>query len=386
VGSTTVACDERGLFEVDPVRALDTATLVAAAPGRMPTRLERPAPPEEDRTGWPEFVTVTLAGEALAIEGRLVDTEGEPLSGVRLWITDGQPFGALGSYPLTAEGLASGAPWPDDAVAGQREMPTEPGDRTFGWYSWRGESDAMWPFVETDGEGRFRLDGLSDRDYALSALLTEPLETLELGRVEAGRDDVELVVEVPESLGTLRGRVVDELGEPLAGITVQPYEVSFSPSREVLGGRIEMNLLYSLDRAVSDADGSFELEGMPVDGFQLWMLGEGILPTPRTVEGPVDPDGFVLELPSRRWVQVELLAADAADGFEVVDDEGRVLPMYETEVGRVISTMRGRIAAGRSAVMSVGLNARTLVLFDGDEQVDRLPLDLAPEGVTTVRY
>ncbi|MEO0650283.1 MAG: sigma-70 family RNA polymerase sigma factor [Planctomycetota bacterium] len=385
-GSTVVVCDEAGGFTVDPVRALGTATLVAVAPGQLPARLERPAEPAVDSTGWPEFLTLTLGGPALAIEGRLVDTEGEPVAGARVWARGPDPFGAVGPYPISLEGLLAGQPMPDDAVASQRGMPTAPGDETFGWYSWRGEPDAMWPFVRTDADGRFRLEGLQDRSYVLSALVFSPLHTVNTDPVPAGSEGVRLTVALEERVERVRGRVVDELGEPLAGISIAHYEVPLSPSREVLGGRTEMNLLYSSTPAISDAEGAFELLDVPRDGLTLWLLGDGVLPTPEVVEGPLDAEGLVLELPCRRRLQVERVSATPADSYAVLDGAGASLPLYEIQVGRVMSFERGALAAGRSSVVSVGLASRTLVLYDGEDEVKRLPLTLAAEGLTTVQF
>ncbi|QDU65983.1 sigma-70 family RNA polymerase sigma factor [Engelhardtia mirabilis] len=385
LGATVGSTDRVGVFQLDPVRALDTSVLKAARAGFLPAALQRPGEPSDDDTGWPSFTTLTLGGASLSIAGVLVDQDGEPVAGARVWVDDGEPFGAVGAYPLQLEAILAGGAPPADGFGMQAQMPTADGDERFGWYTLPSEPDGMWFYTTTDAGGAFVLEGLTDRDYTLAAVLDEPLARVTSGPFAAGSEGVVVEVDVPEVHTTLRGRVVDERGEPVSDIRLQLYEITETKRARVLGGSTEMNLLVSQIPEGTDEEGRFELPMVPVEGAYLWATGDGILPTPRSIPADVDPENWVLELPCRRRLQVELALSERADGFEVLAADGSRLPLYETSASAARSTWRAAIVEGVSSIQSVGLAARTLRLWSGEELVEEVPVNLSAEGVNTIR-
>ena len=91
LGLASVVSDERGEFELALTRAVTSDVLMAVKAGFRPARLERPGEPGPDRSGWPDDVTLVLAGPALAVRGVVLDHEEKPVSGARVWIHDPTP-------------------------------------------------------------------------------------------------------------------------------------------------------------------------------------------------------------------------------------------------------------------------------------------------------
>lgn len=116
-------------------------------------------------------------------------------------------------------------------------------------------------------KGRFTLDGLDPGEYTVSVDCEDGVgsTTIEVERGKRGTADVEL-----EEFGTVRGKVVNSAGEPLAGlmILVQPK----GKSGQVSGG---LEMLFG-GGPKTDRSGAFEVDNVPP--------GEGEILI-------VDPDG-----------------------------------------------------------------------------------------------
>ncbi len=91
---------------------------------------------------------------------------------------------------------------------------------------------------------------------------------------------------------TVSGRIAREAGTPVAGAELTLFREPFGMSE--------------IFRAVSDAEGRFEIRGLVTGRFTLWVLGEGFAPFHRTVEVPAEPkraDLGVIELPAGAWIE-----------------------------------------------------------------------------------
>ncbi|HEX4450146.1 MAG TPA: carboxypeptidase-like regulatory domain-containing protein [Kofleriaceae bacterium] len=101
--------------------------------------------------------------------------------------------------------------------------------------------------VDSDGRGGFAIRGLSPNTYdirASSATLGAPVQTVTIER--GRRVELRFVLTQPAAIS---GIVVDDLGQPAAGVTVTPHEVGTT--------------------AVSDAAGHFQLSGLTEGTYAL---------------------------------------------------------------------------------------------------------------------
>ena len=112
-------------FLVDP----GADRLLAVAEGWMPVVLRREPP------GWPAYVELRFARRPMSLSGRVLDEAGMAHGNALVWVEDLTYFGAA----LTAEHDMQG-------------------------------SNRVWRAVATDGQGRFEIPGLMDREYRVRAI------------------------------------------------------------------------------------------------------------------------------------------------------------------------------------------------------------------------
>lgn len=338
--------------------------ITALAPGWLPASYEPPR--VEGAPAWPERITLRLAGETLSLAGRVVDAEGEPLAGIRVYVADATLFGAVEGRPAVVETLFA------------------PGDAT-------------WKFVESDAEGRFVLDGLLERDYVVRAHDPRTLLRVDSEPTPAGRSDLELRLPTEQLYPLVAGRVLSLGGEPIAGAEVHPMCDAFQIAHD---GHPLSTSHGGVEGTTTDAQGRFALHDVPMSLVYLRVDGESILPVEygRFVEGdPRFARAEVRELPRERiteleihvearcHMQVELARADAADELCVLDAQGRELELSLYEAGARRDGERHPIHDGRSAMLSVPESGRTLVLFRAGAEVARVPIRLVPGEPRTVR-
>ncbi len=340
--------------------------LVAVKAGMQPSQLDLPLPEDLTaglvRTG----VVLTLGAETATISGRVVAPDGTPMLGVEVWIEDP---GVL-------------------AVHERRLYDNEQDTRTGGGAGHargpqtlvesvaRGAPDEYWATVSSGEDGRFELTGLLDREYHVAAYDRYTLVRAEQTGVAAGRDDVELVLDMDAVLPRVAGRVVAPDGTPLAGIGVSATMDVF----QVGGSRS----LVSASGVVTDSEGRFALTRVAREGSYLSVGGDGVLDLefgrpPGTRLGERQ-DVASLEIVLRRRVDlgVALALADEADRFEIRDGAGAVLPLslLTFDVRRQLPS--ARVLDGRSEIVSVSEDADTLILYSGEDEVRRVRLDLQP--------
>jgi len=341
-----------GVNESDP-----DGTLSALKAGQLPARIERAGASNADPKAWPDPLVLQLGGPPLAIAGRVVDPQGEPVGGVEVGLVDRTPFGPV-------------------------EIPGQAGLTRAGFVEplLRGELDSGQPGV-TGADGRFELSGLLPRDYTLSVLDREHMVYREQGGIPAGRSGVELVLPA-EAVRDLAGRVVDLSGEPVADVTVTAIRrrpegspLAESPWSQLWGGS-----------ARTDAQGAFRLEGLSAGVNELQVSGPAV-GLGRTLELPdgADPEDLELQVPLRCHVQVDLAGSDLeADGFALLGPDGAPLALGVFHGDFAFSSDRGSIEEGRSEVTSVGEDAAVLVLYLDRQEVHRRPVELAPGEVNVL--
>ncbi len=371
IDSTQTGDDGAFGFDTDAEQSMNRrmnvvpATLIAVKRGLQSVRFD--APLKAGQPDWPAFVTLRLTATPLDIAGRVIGTDGKPLAGARVWIADATLFGALGQGPAHVENILAGA---------------------------EGES---WHFVVSDSDGRFRIEGLLDREYRVRALDEATLLRVQVGPVHAGEQDVEL--RLPQGALHLRvaGRVLSNQGTPIAGVRIFPMCDAFQArfQGEVIGTSHD-----ALDGVVTDDEGRFELEDVPKTLVYLRIEGESVIPLEycRETEGdPSDPQAAFAQLPKdkienleivvdqRCHLQVELADPTSADELAVLDSEGAELTIDVFVGNGRESNQRTPIVDGRSAALALPDRGKTLVLYLAGQEVSRSSVQLVPGALQTVR-
>jgi RNA polymerase sigma factor (sigma-70 family) len=353
-GAVAVDTDAEGRFSLDPdhpaVAALpQDAPLVLRAhlDGFAPAEHVLLSPNEAKERGWPSPTLILGArDEMLAIRGRVVDQDGEPMSNVTVHLLDKTPFGQVAHGP-------------------SRQM----------YYSTDVESlvHGRPPQAETDERGEFHLDGLLERSYRLQAIEEGSMISVTTEPIAAGSSAALIRIDRSQ-VGVIAGRLVDRDGKPV------PH-VNISASRSVEGMGIDFGA-----RGASDEDGYFRLEGTTTSGVTLSLNGDAIVPEMKRAL-PEDEDLENLELIVGRRCHVQFewaswqeqgLALYALDG----DDEEIWLVQIREGMW---SVMPMAIVTGElSEVFVLPDTAAAVVLKRGADEVARIPLDLTPGDVQRV--
>ncbi|MBN1419373.1 MAG: carboxypeptidase regulatory-like domain-containing protein [Planctomycetes bacterium] len=120
--------------------------------------------------------------------------------------------------------------------------------------------------AHSDAEGMFRFPMLSAGSYTLSARKSGSGVVWEETFAIADGDDVERTIELDPG-GRIEGQVMDSAGQPVAGARVRAIgeeNADFLRIQKVLGG--------SLASAMTEADGTFEIEGLTFGAYTI--IGE----------------------------------------------------------------------------------------------------------------
>ncbi|MCE9594445.1 MAG: sigma-70 family RNA polymerase sigma factor [Planctomycetes bacterium] len=378
-GLVSVASGADGAFELDLTRAVTADAVTAAKAGFLPDRVERPG------EVWTDTITLRLSAPTLSLAGVVVDEAGKPCAGVKVWIADPTPFGVLGAFPAPLEGLLAGAAIPPQVF--EARVPEHDGDNFFDSWMEVGPPSAFWNWVTTDHDGRFRLEGLVDRDYRIGALSEKPLALETSEPFAAGRADVRVTLPLAERWTKFRGRVLDDFGAPLAGVGVAERINVVDTTGRVFGGRSQLLLFQPGQRVETDDAGWFELADVPKRGVLLDFEGDRVLPESAALAASADPEHWTIALHSRCQLQVVLAApTERGDQVRALDESGRQLDLLLIRGGNFNAFTEVDVVDGRSTVFSVSSAARTLVLLANGAEVARASLALSPTSITTVGF
>ena len=349
-GGVLTRTDLGGNFEVGTAAFDEEPWILAVERGLQPGRAEL----ARDADGaWPRSVSVLLGAETRSLEGRVLDADGRPAAGARVWLSDPMVLAPMELGPLHVETFQADASRP------------------------------FWCTVETDAEGRFRIEGLSDRAYRVSAIDPRTLARAEGGPWAAGSRDARLTL--PDCGAPIRGVVRTSDGAPVPGASVTHSAITRSWRWHSTG----------VSRGVrSGPDGTFELADTCLDPRGQWHLrARGM--EPLTLLGPD------LDDEAGRWVftldpirpgedlahfRVELASPAAADSFALLDAAGEVCFLHYRRGEEGDRSTRMPLVEGRSLQLSASRGARTLVIYHGRGQVEtaRYPIALHGGGTITV--
>ena len=334
----------------------DTQVLLAAVAGSLPARMEQP------ESGWPAFVTLELGGPPLEIHGQVVDASDAPVAGARVWTIDESDFGNV---------------W--DPLFGPRAGGLDHSLETV--IRGRSRGAGSTGSARSDDRGRFVLTGLLPRRYRLGCIDDASLRTAVSEPVEAGAREARLVLEGRDACTRVAGRVVSPSGEPIAGI-------------EVEAGRpiarwpwIEYPQPLCVASARTDGEGRFAFGAIATKDLALIVVGETIW-TPGFWHPPAGAKLDELRIRVRRSCPIEVDLGgrpDLADAFRALAEDGDAIEILWSQGGISYSRPSFPIADGRSEIVFVPEDARTIVLARAGSEVSRAPIAPVPGVLTTVR-
>lgn len=375
LGLTSVLADDKGFFALDLARAVTSEQLRAVLQGMQPAILDRPA---GDR--WPDYIELRLGPPALRIRGVIVDHEGKPVDGARVWLADATAFGMMGRMPMEAEGLAAGAVIPPQALESAANLPAEDGDNYWDYTMSKPKPFACWNYATTDSSGHFELPGLAARAYRLRVMVDATLQLATSVPIAAGTEDARIALDAPELWESFEARVVSN-GAPIANVEVSLRCRAHDVQARAFGGRVELCFDFPGARTRTDAEGRFKLPDVPKHGCFLVMRGETIIPHSHTLTPTLSARGTDIEVEGRCQLRVDLAPPlDRADAIALVDGEGQPLDILVLSFGSTNATTDLPLHAGKSAPFSCSTRARRLILQKNGEPIDSLDLPLLRAG------
>lgn len=343
--------------------------LVAVGDGALPARIAIGARADVERADG-RFFELALGGAPLAIRGRVVDSDGNPLDGVDVSVVEedlGRPHDAPRPDPMRPS---------FDGRSVERVL--------------RGEADEVhvsgfrFSFgpPRSAENGSFELHGLQDKTYDVRASSRARMARRVVPDVAAGTHDLVIELDTRGPTQLVAGTVVDGAGRALADVDV-------SVTARVPGD----SETFGAPGRRTGPDGAFRFD--PVRGTVTQVVAR--LGERETYFEPAPADALDdvrLVLRDLRAIQVDLTANPAlATELEVHDARSRRARLYlgisaaarDGGFGGRSASFRRPIRDGRSDVLTVSEGDLTAVLFRGDAEVARVPIVLAREGLTVVR-
>ncbi len=385
LGLTSVQTDRDGEFTIDLQRSVTADVLRAVKVGFQPATMDRPGDATGPRAGWPDHVELRLGPPPLTITGRVVDHEHKALPGARVWLSDPTPFGLVGAMPSSLESLSAGALVPPQAFEVEADLPDDDsGDRFMDNVMRVGPPTAFWNYAITDGDGRFKLEGLAPRSYRLRVMDFDTLAAFTTDPIAAGSQDA--LVEVPtiEVHEQLAGRVVGDDGLAVEGVRLTLQAEPYWARARVRGGQFEVRLVQPRDSKTTDAEGMFEFERVPRVGVLFSLSSDTIVPLRYDLATDAK-DSIEIRVHVRCRFEIALAGdVQRADSFRLLDEEGRICDVLKISPGHMNAFTEGPLVDGRSGVLAVSSAARTLVLLKDDLEVSRHPLALSASRVNRI--
>ncbi|MEM8710639.1 MAG: hypothetical protein AAGG01_06780, partial [Planctomycetota bacterium] len=319
--------DTEGRFavRVDPPDEFLWIVAAHRAPRRLSLDLDR----SEDLV---ELGRVQLGEPSAALEGWVVDEAGMPLGGITVWPESPTKVASASTFTVL-ESIGAGG-------------------------------DGATFYTRTDDRGHFRLEGLDgSRAYTLR-LLDE--STAQWDRLAPARPGEQLHVRFAEGRGfrAVKARLVDDEGLPVPNVSVRVRGAGHAQGAS--------NVFAHGVEAKTDADGFFELVGVPAQEVKIVPRDARLVAAERPVESFQGVEEW--RVPRVAQLQVVLHDIERADSFEIQrSDESLVALRRPTGLGYSNET-RIELQGGRSPVLGLGCDARTLVLLRDGEVVDRVAI------------
>ncbi|MEM7203253.1 MAG: sigma-70 family RNA polymerase sigma factor [Planctomycetota bacterium] len=362
-GDAIVASRDDGTFALD-LRAIGGDApcerhrwLVAGRQGRVPARLRCPGEDPRRAADWPQPLVLRLGGVAGAISGTVLDADGAPVPGAQVRVAEPEPIGDCGASATPPTG------WTYEHLARASFAVGEDG----------AVEASEW--ATDHGPGRFVVGGLLDRAYRLRVEVGDALRGMVSAPIQAGATDVELRLPVESMWPALVGAIVDRRGAPVphAGVWFV---------REIGGERRETS------RRGTDDAGAFRVEGLARGVDTLLVQAQNIAqPSRFSLQALGAPAPLRLVIPVAATVRVEATAvSQSADAVAFRDAAGRAVAVTLTQGNVAIGVWRAPLTDGATEVFTVPDLATEAVLLQGQREIARTRVDLAPGRAHPLRW
>ncbi|MCK6447443.1 MAG: sigma-70 family RNA polymerase sigma factor [Planctomycetes bacterium] len=353
--------DARGGFEFPLFRAqTGTFVITAGASGRALVRVESRGEPWLAES-WPSPLALRLDRPAAKLRGRIVDEHGRALPHATVDLLDGTPRG-LARFEDGFLVPLQETTW--EALASRRDWTQH---------------------IDVDDAGQFEITELSSRTYRLVAFDRDSLHWSVSAPLEAGAQDVELVIDTSARRDLVAGRVVDSSGAPVIGASV--VLTAETPWRVDAAGETQYRSSASLP-VITGPDGRFEFRDVSPDAQFL----EAKPPSTKWLEhhaflGRFDrADDVELALPRLTFARVELSEGALGPGVSPTDvyavDAER--SMLSTSIAGT-SVLIQFDAQRRTAVFPIGDTARALLVRQYGDELLEIPVELELGTINVIR-
>ncbi|MEM9799275.1 MAG: sigma-70 family RNA polymerase sigma factor [Planctomycetota bacterium] len=334
-GQFDATSDELGHFRVeipwDPKRCHVSAR---AEDGRFAIA-ESPVESDEPPGVVSDAVVLRLPSQVLPIRGRLLDAEGAPAAGFEVHPYDGTQIGS--SNRLFETGSSAR--------------------------------------VRTDADGRFELPRCSDRPYTLRFVDASTMRVHDVESVDPGHEEQLFALPEISAPESVRGRVVDLLGEPVSGARISLLAWAHAPDF-LWRGRVSGPIV------VTDDDGRFKVERVFRRAVRNvvkleWKSMAQDRTNPRDEVNPSEE----LRIEVDAYCRIHLSVADSNVAFAaLVDEEGKSLEVNIITTDAFDSHRHvPRTSNGSFPLIEVSQRAATIILRDQDEvEISRASVRLDP--------
>ena len=331
----------RVVAETDPqggfrfAAAAEADELTALVPGYLPAT----------GSAQGDEVALVVARPLPRIRGTVVGAGGAPVAGAWVWIANPTVVAEDGEDLVVAEAVL-------------------------------GEAASSWSVAVADRRGGFELPCLDRGDYVLRTSRPGSSRFGEVSGIAGGATGVAVRYPTDEVVPVVRGRVVDYLGRPLAGVLVSASRDSLVlPSRE----RGPLRWRANGPSEYTDEAGRFALRDVPREAG-LYASSPDLLDRSVPPEALADP--LAVEIVALRVCHLRVEAPSRGPetplSFAVVDGDGVEveLRLHYGIGSKPVS--RCPLVEGRSGAVGVAETGREVVLYAGSREVARTSIRLAP--------